>query len=156
MAEIRRATVADAEAIGEQRVLMFVDAGVADAAHMGQMHANFVPWVRERLEDGSDIGWLVEEEGKLVGGAGLWVMEWPPHFMDAESRRAYLLNFYVAPEKRGRGLARELVDLAVKEATARGIKVVTLHASKWGKPVYERYGFKMSNEMMLRPGDSPV
>ncbi len=156
MAETRRATVADAEAIAEQRVLMFVDAGVADMAHMEQMHANFVPWVQARLEDDSYIGWLVEEEGKLLGGAGLWVMEWPPHFMDAEPRRAYLLNFYVAPENRGRGLARELVDLAVKEVTARGIKVVTLHASKWGKPVYERYGFKMSNEMMLRPGDSPV
>ena len=51
---------------------------------------------------------------------------------------------------RRRGLARELLALAVAEAKARGIKVVTLHASKFGKPVYEQNGFKMSNEMMLR------
>ena len=77
-------------------------------------------------------------------------MEFPPHFLDEEPRRAYLLNFYVAPEMRGRGLARELLGLAVAEAKARGIKVVSLHASKFGKPLYERNGFAMSNEMLLR------
>jgi ribosomal protein S18 acetylase RimI-like enzyme len=151
MAEIRRATVADAEALGEQRVRMFEDAGVSTEAQMGQMLANFIPWVRAKLEDGSYVGWLVEEDGRLVAGAGLWVMEWPPHFLDAEPWRAYLLNFYVAPEMRRRGLARKLLGLAVGEAKAREIKVVTLHASKFGKPVYEQYGFVPSTEMMLRP-----
>jgi ribosomal protein S18 acetylase RimI-like enzyme len=151
MSEIRIATVADAEAIAEQRLRMFVDAGVAEEAAMGPMRANFVNWVRPKLKDGSYAGWLVEDGGRLVAGAGLWEMEWPPHFLDAQSRRAYLLNFYVAPEMRRRGLARRLLALAVAEAHARGLKVVTLHASSFGKPVYEQYGFKQSTEMMLRP-----
>jgi GNAT superfamily N-acetyltransferase len=150
MAEIRRATAADADAIGEQRLRMFVDADVTFAVPMETMVANFVEWLRPKLEDGSYVGWLAEQDGRLVAGAGLWVMEWPPHFMHADPRRAYLLNFYVAPEMRRQGLARKLLALAVEEAKARGIKVVTLHASKFGKPVYEQYGFKMSNEMMLR------
>jgi hypothetical protein len=37
----------------------------------------------------------------------------------------------------------------VDEAKACNIKVVTLHASKFGKPVYEQGGFKTSTEMML-------
>src|ERR1017187_9818482 len=151
MAEIRRATVADAAALGEQRVRMFEDAGVSTDVQMVPMLANFVPWVRAKLENDGYVGWLVEEDGRLVGGAGLWVMEWPPHFLDAEPQRAYLLNFYVAPEMRRRGLARKLLGLAVGEAKAREIKVVTLHASKFGKPVYEQYGFVPSTEMMLRP-----
>ena len=150
MAEIRRATAADADAIGQQRLRMFVDADVKFAVPMETMVASFVEWLRPKLEDGSYVGWLAEQDGRLVAGAGLWVMEWPPHFMHAEPRRAYLLNFYVAPEMRRQGLARKLLALAVEEAKARGIKVVTLHASKFGKPVYEQYGFKMSNEMMLR------
>jgi len=144
------ATIADAEAIAEQRLRMFADAGVAEEAAMGPMRANFVDWVRPRLADGTYIGWQVEDDGRLVGGAGLWVIDWPPHFMDAEPQRAYLLNFYVAPEMRRHGLARELLALAVAEAKARGIVVVTLHASKFGKPLYEKAGFKLSNEMMLR------
>jgi len=153
MVETRRATAADAEAIGEQRQRMFADAGLADEAQMTPMIAKFVPWVRAKLEDGSYVGWLTEEDGRLVAGAGLWMMEFPPHFLDEEPRRAYLLNFYVAPEMRGHGLARELLALAVGEAKARGIKVVSLHASKFGKPLYERNGFQMSNEMLLRLDD---
>jgi ribosomal protein S18 acetylase RimI-like enzyme len=129
---------------------MFADAGLASEDEMGPMVANFVPWVRAKLADGSYMGWLTEDDGRLVGGAGLWVMEWPPHFLDAEPRRAYLLNFYVAPEARRRGLARELLGLAIAEAKARGIRVVTLHASRFGKPLYEQTGFEMSNEMRLR------
>jgi ribosomal protein S18 acetylase RimI-like enzyme len=127
-----------------------VDSGQADDAEMGAVIAKFVPWVRAKLEDGSYVGWLTEEEGRLVAGAGLWVMEFPPHFLDVEPRRAYLLNFYVAEEMRGRGLARELLRLAVAEAKRRGIKVVSLHASKFGRPLYERNGFEVSNEMILR------
>jgi GNAT superfamily N-acetyltransferase len=150
MADIRRATAVDAEAIGQQRLRMFVDADVKFTVPMETMVANFVAWVRPKLEDDTYVGWLAEEDGCLVAGAGLWVMDWPPHFMDEQPLRAYLLNFYVAPEMRRQGLARKLLTLAVDEAKARGIRVVTLHASKFGKPVYEQYGFKMSNEMMLR------
>jgi GNAT superfamily N-acetyltransferase len=150
MVEIRRATAADAEQIGRQRVCMFEDAGFSTEAKMGPMLAAFVAWVRPRLDDGSYAGWLAEDEGRMVAGAGLWVMDWPPHYLDPEPQRAYLLNFYVAPEMRRRGLAQRLLALAVNEAKARGIKVVTLHASKFGKPVYEQNGFEMSNEMMLR------
>jgi GNAT superfamily N-acetyltransferase len=150
MAVTRRATAADAEAIGEQRMRMFVDDGVALETDMAPMIANFVRWVRAKLEDESYAGWLVEEGGQLIAGAGFWEMEWPPHFLHEEARRAYLLNFYVAPEHRRRGFASELLALAVAQAKSRGIQVVTLHASKLGKLVYEKNGFKPSPEMMLR------
>jgi ribosomal protein S18 acetylase RimI-like enzyme len=151
MFDTRRATAEDAEAMAQQRMRMFADAGLATEVEMGPMVANFVPWVRAKLADGSYVGWLTEENRRLVGGAALWIMDWPPHFLDAEPQRAYLLNFYVAPEVRRRGLARELLALAITEAKARGIKAVTLHASKFGKPLYEQTGFEMSNEMRLRP-----
>jgi hypothetical protein len=56
MAETRRATVADAEAIAEMRRQMFADAGLADEAAMAPMVANFVPWVRAKLEEDSYVG----------------------------------------------------------------------------------------------------
>ena len=154
MPQIRQATPADAEAIGQMRLRMFVDAGAANEQDMVTMVTNFVPWVRAKLEDGTYAGWLAEQDGELVAGAGLWEMEWPPHFLHDVPRRAYLLNFYVAPEMRRHGLARKLLALAKAEAKARGIEVVTLHASKYGKPLYEQEGFVMSNEMRLISGES--
>jgi GNAT superfamily N-acetyltransferase len=152
MFETRLATGADAELIGEQRHRMFVDSGQADDDLMQTVIAKFVPWVRAKLEDGSYIGWLTSEDGRVVAGAGMWLMDFPPHWMDVEPVRAYLLNFYVDPAFRGHGLAHTLLKTAVREARRRGIKVVSLHASKFGKPLYERNGFEATNEMILRNG----
>ena len=150
MVEIRLATTDDAPIVGEQRVRMYIDAGLADEAGTRQMLANFVPWVRRKIQEGSYIGWLAEQDGSTVGGAGLWMMEWPPHYLDPQPRRAYLLNFYVAPEIRRQGTARKLLRLAIAEGAAQGVNVITLHASRFGRPLYEQYGFEVSDEMMLR------
>jgi GNAT superfamily N-acetyltransferase len=150
MFETRLATVADAELIARHRRSMFADAGQADDALMQTMMENFIVWVRPRLKNGSYVGWLVEEKGRVVAGAGMWLIDFPPHWMDAQPVRAYLLNFYVDPAMRGHGLAYGLLKASVEEARRRGIKVVSLHASKFGKPLYERNGFEPTNEMMLR------
>lgn len=128
---------------------MFVDSGQTDDERMTEVIASFIPWVMERLKAGTYVGWLTEQGGRVVAGAGLWVMDFPPHWMDAAPSRANLLNFYVVPEMRGHGLAAALLKLAVNEAEQRGIRVVSLHASKFGKPVYERIGFEPENEMIL-------
>jgi ribosomal protein S18 acetylase RimI-like enzyme len=153
MFETRSATIEDAERIGQQRKRMFVSAGQPDDARMAEMAAAFVPWVREKLAEGKYVGWLVSvREGaveRVVGGAGLWLMEFPPHFLQVAPVRAYLLNFYVEPEFRGHGLAKALLETAIAEARRRGCEVVTLHASKFGRPIYGKRGFKQTNEMML-------
>lgn len=149
MFETRRATEADAELIGEQRRRMFEDSGQGNDARLKEVADKFVPWVRERLIDGRYVGWLTEDDGRVVAGAGVLFMDFPPHWMDPEPVRAYLLNVYVDPEFRGRGLARALLEMAVSDARRRGIKVVSLHASTFGRPLYDRNGFKSTNEMIL-------
>ena len=130
---------------------MFVDAGQADDERMAVVIAEFEPWVRARLAAGSYVGWLTSPEGepdRVVAGAGLLLMDFPPHFLDAGSVRGYLLNFYVEPQWRGYGLAYRLLRTAVEETRRREIGVVSLHASIFGKPLYERNGFKASTEML--------
>jgi ribosomal protein S18 acetylase RimI-like enzyme len=149
----RPATPADAELIARHRAHMFADSGQSTLDALAEMSANFIAWVRPRLADGRYVGWLVEDEGAVVAGAGLWLMDFPPHWMDPEPIRAYLLNFYVDPAFRGRGLAQQMLDIAVAEAHRRGIQVVSLHASRLGRPIYERSGFEPTNEMILRNGE---
>lgn len=149
MFEIRLATEADAELISEQRYRMFVDSGQGNEARLKEVRDHFIPWVRERLIDGRYVGWLTAKNGCVVAGAGVLFMDFPPHWMDPEPVRAYLLNVYVDPEFRGRGLARELLEMALNDARRRGIKVVSLHASTFGRPLYERNGFKSTSEMIL-------
>ena len=145
----RFATEADAALIAGQRRAMFADAVSPVPATLNAMQARFEPWVRERLADGTYLGWIVEADGAPVAGAGLWIMEFPPHFLDVKPARGYLLNFYVAPSHRRLGLAQQLLEAAVARCRSLGVRVLTLHASKFGRPLYERYGFKLNNEMVL-------
>ena len=146
---IRPATVADAALIAAQRRAMFADAVSPLPPTLDDMQTAFEPWVRERLADGRYHGWIAEDAGVPLAGAGLWIMDFPPHFLDVQPARGYLLNFYVDPAYRGQGLARRLLDLSVAQGRRLGLRVLTLHASKFGRPVYERNGFRANNEMIL-------
>jgi GNAT superfamily N-acetyltransferase len=48
----------------------------------------------------------------------------------------------VVPEARGRGLSRKLLAHALADAAERGNETSTLVATKLGRPVYERLGFR--------------
>src|SRR6266702_800878 len=78
MFEMRLATVVDAELIARHRRSMFVDSGQAEEAKLLTMMDNFIEWVRPRLSEGSYVGWLVEEDGRVVAGAGMWLIDFPP------------------------------------------------------------------------------
>ena len=145
---IRHAAPADAPLIAAQREAMFTDMGT----EYTEAVANFTSWVRRHLEAGTYLGWLVEAEGEAVAGAGLLLLDWPPHFIDPQPLRSYLLNVYTRPAHRGHGLARRLTELAIAETRRRGVGIMSLHASEFGRPIYEKLGFTPTNEMRLLLG----
>ena len=153
MTNLRRATVDDAPVITAQRHQMFADNDLATDARYAEMDVAFEPWVRERLADGRYVGLFLEEDKVVLAASGIFFQDFPPHYLDPAPVRAYLLNFYTAPEARGRGLATQLLQHAVDECHARNVAVITLHASKFGKPVYEKFGFLGNNEMILKPAN---
>jgi len=152
MPNLRRATIADAALITRHRHLMFADNNLATEARYAEMDQNFLPWVTERLADGRYVGLFLEEQGAVLSAAGIFYMDFPPHHMDPEPIRAYLLNFYTAPESRGHGYAKQLLAAAVEDCRSRNVAVITLHASKFGRPIYEAFGFTHHNEYVLKTG----
>ena len=150
MVTIRRSTVEDVALITAQRHSMFLDNDFASAGELNTMNVAFEPWLRERLADGRYLGLFAEDDGAVLAGAGILFNDFPPHYLHTEPGRPYLLNFYTAPEARGRGLANILLKACVDECRTRGCRVVTLHASKFGRPIYEKFGFEQTNEMMIK------
>lgn len=155
MFEIRAATVKDAEVITHHRRRMFVDAGRPDNEILDLMADYFEPWVEAQLEEGKYFGWLAVDGDKIAGGAGLMILEWAPHPLDPmQSQRGYLLNVYVEPEYRRRKVATSLIELALAEARHRKIRVVALHATEAGRPLYVSNGFRPTDEMFyVEPAD---
>lgn len=147
---IQRATPDDASRITEHRRRMFTEEAPGDLSKLPESLPLFTDWVRERLTTGEYIGLMALDGETLAASAGLWQMPFPPGPLNQVPVRAYILNVYTDPAYRRRGLAKQLVSQLVEEARTLGLNVVELHASNAGRPIYEKLGFKDTNQMRIR------
>lgn len=144
---IRPLQSSDLDLICRHRHEMFREAGRSDTA-LTAMAEPFRAWLEPRLHDGRYFGFIAERDGAAIGGIGLMEIDWPPHpSHPLDDRRGYVLNVYVEPGHRGRGVARRLMAEADAEFARRGIAYVVLHATDAGRPVYEASGWAASSEM---------
>ena len=146
---IRAATIDDVDTIVDHRASMFRDMGHRDEAAIAAMSAALGPWLRRKMESGEYLAWFAIEDGRIVAGAGLWLMDWIPHMIGPGAPRANILNVYTHPDYRRRGLARLLVEISMNWCREHGIRAIILHASPEGRPLYEKLGFRPTNEMRV-------
>jgi len=153
---IRPARLSEAGIIVGHRRAMLAEIRHPAEALLDAIDAAFRPWLAERMARSEYLGWFaVNVTGAVVGGAGLWLMDWLPHLMHVEPRRGNIVNVYVEPAYRRRGLARALTETAVGWCRENRVNMVILHASEAGRPIYEALGFKATNEMSLIFSDDP-
>lgn len=109
---------------------------------------------RERATPGEHTTTFVLDEGGAFEGlvAG---------FADEEAPTVYLVAMWVAPERRGSGVARQLVEQVVEWARGRGADRVILSVEPGNERaarLYERCGFVRLAEQPKLPwsSDSPA
>lgn len=147
---IRPATPDEVAIIARQRRGMFAEMGYTDYLRAEGMDEKFGEWLRPRMERGEYLGWFaVADEGAVVGGVGLWLRDGTPHPVDFSTQRGYIMNVFVEPEHRRRGLARLLLRALIAWCAEHEVRGISLHASDAGRPLYAALGFEDSNEMRL-------
>ena len=150
VATARPVAARDLELICEHRERMFAASGRTRES-LQPMTAAFRQWLIPRLGDGSYFGWMLEDTGQVVAGLGMMVIDWPPHpSHPTDDRRAYILNVFVEPEHRRKGLARQLMALAEERARQLGLRYAILHSTRQGRPLYEALGWGPTSEMATR------
>ncbi len=148
MLETRAAFVEDAPLISTHRCDMFADMGTARGPDLEIMRRACEPWIARMIAEEKYYGWIITDNKVPVASAGLMILDFPPHPLHPTSEhRGHLLNVFVDPHYRQRGLGRQLVERCLLEAKRLGIRDVTLHASEAGRPLYEKLGFTATNEM---------
>jgi len=146
---IRDATPDDAPTITLHRRAMFEDMGDGDKDQMDWMVAEYEPYVREMIGKGKYRGWIVEDgEGNVIAGAGLAMIDWPANPWSRMKARPTVMNVYVAPEHRRRGLARRLMETVIGWARENKIEFLELSASAKGRELYESLGFEPESTIM--------
>jgi GNAT superfamily N-acetyltransferase len=148
--QIRQATLADLPEILRHRRGMYEDMGYSDANALSSMLSTSEPYLTTALADGTFRGWLAVVGDRAIAGGAILINPWPSHPYDLECRRATILNVYVDPDFRRKGIARRLMQTMIDWCQEEAFAAVYLHASNEGRPLYEGLGFEPTTEMRLK------
>ncbi|PWU03511.1 MAG: N-acetyltransferase [Terriglobia bacterium] len=147
---MRPATAEDIEVILDHRIEMYRDMGYRDPEQLARVRGVSREYFNDALRNGGYHAILAEiEDAGIVGGGGVVVCPWPGSVDRLQPRRPWILNVYVRPGYRRRGVARAIMQELIAWCRAEGFDCVCLHASDEGRPLYEQLGFQPTNEMRL-------
>jgi GNAT superfamily N-acetyltransferase len=106
-------------------------------------------WMRERLgSDGLWRCWIAERDGIAVGNIWLNLIEKIPNPAPETECHAYITNFYVLEEMRGRGVGSRLLETALELCKERRVHAAILWPSERSRPLYERKGFAVRDDLL--------
>jgi ribosomal protein S18 acetylase RimI-like enzyme len=156
---VRQANTTDIPVIARHRASMFRDMGQLAPHEVAPLERATASYLHDALPRGEYLAWVAENTGTptaAIGGAGVQlrpILPRPrPGSADLElGPEAIILNVYVEPAWRRRGVADSLMRAVLAALADRGIQRIVLHASQDGRRLYERLGFVATNEMRLSP-----
>jgi GNAT superfamily N-acetyltransferase len=149
--QIRLATPDDAVIIARQRAAMFYDVGSVSASEREQIAAEAIAQIQQMIRCGDYYGWLVEGDDIMVAGGGVILRQLLPRPGSLQGgEEAYILNVYVHPQYRRRGLARRLMQAILLWSEQCQCVRIALHASEAGEPLYISLGFERTTELRLQ------
>jgi GNAT superfamily N-acetyltransferase len=146
---LHAATPADARLLTAFRVTLFQDLGqippegtppdfesACDAAHA------------RYLESGAGMAWIAKAGGKPVGSIVMLLHPRLPSPRLVSATEGYILNVYVDPPWRRRGIATALMRAALERARELGLARLRLHTTEAGRPTYAHAGFRPREDEM--------
>ena len=145
----RLATADDVDTMVHHRCAMFAEMGLGNENTLSRMNTEFRQWALDHLANGTFWTWFACDGDKIVCGAGIYALDWPPGPTEDYLPRAYIYNVYTETDYRQQGIARGLMQHVLADLRQRGFRTVGLHASNFGQRMYENLGFQGTNEMRL-------
>lgn len=156
MFTIRQAAIGDIPSLARHRTAMFRDMGKLAAGREGPLEQKAAAYLQDAMPRGEYLAWVADAgtPPSIVGGAGVQLRAIMPRPREGRDDlelgpEAIVLNVYVEPAWRRRGVAAALMRALLDDLAARDIRRIVLHASSEGRRLYERLGFVPTNEMRL-------
>ncbi|WP_237390473.1 GNAT family N-acetyltransferase [Fulvivirga sediminis] len=146
---IRKVKPTDNQALASMIKAVFVE---HDAPKVGTVYSDpTTNHLYELFDEDKAELWVAEEGGNVVGCCGIYPTSGLP------AGCVELVKFYLAPNARGKGVGRALMEKSMESAQNMGYKQVYLESHpKFAKAVgmYEKLGFVMLPEAMGQSGHS--
>ena len=148
-----KATLNDLDELVRLRIAFLKEVQQAETRQYSEeeLSTSLREYLYKNINNDSFVAWLAISNGEIVATSGLCFFEITPGFTLIDGKIAYILNIYTLPEWRGKGIGKQVFDHVLQEAVSRGYKRISLHASDDGRPIYEKFGFRLTgDEMELR------
>lgn len=150
MVEYRLATKDDIDDLVKLRMSLLceVDKTYTEDEKVQIIESN-TKYMLNSFSDGSFVSWLAVDNSKIIAISGISFYNLPPNKKCPNGKVAYISNMFTHSDYRNQGIASKLFELTVEEAKKRQCTKILLNATDMGKPIYEKYGFKViSNDMV--------
>lgn len=105
-------------------------------------------YYRHAMSCGEHIACFAQYGAERVGCGGICLQREMPSPDNPRGRCAYLMNIYVRPGYRGKGIALHIVRWLVEQALAQGSSKIYLETSDAARKLYAGLGFKYMKDMM--------
>lgn len=141
----RIATIADCDELTLLRIAMRKE---LDKGFQEELLASLTKdFFQRNIPNGSHVAFVCEDAGKLVADVGLTLFEMMPTTKFSNGKVARLMNMYVAPQYRRKGIAKRLLEISGEYARENNCARIMLNPSEMGKQLYLNFGFQaMNNE----------
>jgi GNAT superfamily N-acetyltransferase len=142
MSEIscRLATADDIEALVRLRLAFLAEVGQA-VAEANQLPEAIRAYFAATVPSGEFVAAVAEIGGVIVATSGMLYHRHPPSAKNPAGLSAYILNVYVQPAHRRRGIATQLLKMLADQARDVGCREARLHAMPQGQALYPTLGF---------------
>ena len=127
------------------------DRGVEAAAFGAAFRIATEQFLRRRHEAGTARSWLATDDDSAVGIITMLVLDLAPRPGDVNGLDGYLVNLWVDPAARRRGIGRALLGQCLDASAVMPLRRLVLSATEDGRPLYTSAGFESSPDWMERP-----
>jgi GNAT superfamily N-acetyltransferase len=131
------------------RYAMKMELGMSVARLRQDWSARETAYFAKRTADGGAQWFLARVGEEFIGSSCAFVDDsWASTLLE-RPKTGWIIGVYVLPDFRRRGIARALTDSALSWLRSTSCTEVKLHASPYGRAIYESFGFELTNEMRL-------
>jgi GNAT superfamily N-acetyltransferase len=108
-------------------------------------------WMEDRLRPGTAwCCWVALLGRSIVGTVWLQRIEKLPNPVGHPGFHGYVSSVYVVPQLRNAGIGSALLAACIAEAKTQGLDALFLWPTDRSRPLYERHGFVMRDDLLER------
>jgi GNAT superfamily N-acetyltransferase len=147
--EITQAGISDLDELYANRLEFIMDMRNHEVTISEEFQKNTYDYMRLHMEDGTLAAWIARDQGEIIATVFVSYYQILPVMSNPTGKCGYVLNVFTRQEYRRHGIATQLLNRMLQDASEHNVGKIYLSATDMGKPVYEKLGFEVLTKDMV-------